>query len=249
MALLQFSDSTNKSGIVEVIRRRTGTNTASSGSYPIEDITVDVNMALANFFNIANKAAGKYQPVDDTRHGDFPVVYAPVTSGTADVTITQDEDGNQIHGIFKVFLTPPGGVKRELTQVDMDDEDSSYLVDSSTGTPDRYDLTAEGIVLYPTPNFSDSDALEVHILRAGKYFVKTDTAQRAGIPEIFDEYLTLRPSYFYCLEKGKPQASDYRVRLYGENGRGGMEADIKAYYARRNKGTQTVLSAGEVCSI
>lgn len=241
MALIQFSDTTNKQGIVQVIRRRTGTNTATGGSYPIEDITLDVNMALANFFILANKVAGKRQPVDDTNHDDFPIVYATITSGQQDVNLTLDENGNQILDIYKVVMTLPTGQKVVLKQVDINDDDS-VLVDTTTGIPSSYDLTAEGIFLHQIPNFTLAGALEVWVSRASSYFSASDTTKRAGIPEIFSEYLTLRPSYFYCLEKGKEQATAYGIALYGRDGRSGMEGAIKAYYSQRNRDMPTEIS-------
>lgn len=246
MALLQFSDTTNKNGIVQVIRRRTGTNTASGGSYPIEDITVDVNMALANFLTIANEAAGKNQPVDDTNHEDYPVVYADIVSGEQDVVITLDQNGNQIQNIYKVILTLPNGTKQVLRQVDITDEDDSFLLDSTSGIPETYDLSANGIFLHQKPNFSLVGALEVWASRGGSYFTPSDTTKRPGIPERFGEYLVLRPSYFYCLEKGKEQAAAYREALYGADGRGGMEAQIRAFYAKRNKAEEVVLTSSSV---
>ena len=241
--LLQFSDTTNKKGIVEVIARRTGTTNATSSSYPLLDKTVDVNFALANFFVIANKAAGKRQQVDDTNHTDYPIVYADITSGQQDVFLTLDATNNQILNIYKVILNLPDGTKKFLRQVDINDEDNAFLLDSTTGVPETYELTAEGIFLHQTPNFTLADALEVWVNRGASYFVSTDTTKQAGIPEIFQEYLTLRPSYFYCLEKGKEQASQYGIVLYGRDGKSGMEADITAYYAQRNKDVPNVLTS------
>ena len=246
MSLIQFNDTTNKKGIVQAIRRRTGTNTASSGSYPIEDITLNVNMALANFFILANKASGKRQQVDDTNHTDFPIVYADITSGQQDINLTLDENGNQILEIYKVVMTKPDGTKQVLRQVDITDGDDSILTNTNTGIPETYDLTAEGIFLHQTPNFTLADALEVYVTRGASYFSASDTTKRAGIPEIFSEYLILRPSYFYCLEKGKEQASSYRVALYGNDGRGGLEGQIKAYYAQRNKDMPNIITSEDV---
>lgn len=243
MALLQFSDTTNKSGIIEVIARMTGTTNATSSSYPLLDKTVDINLALSNFLNIANKAAGKNQPVDDTNHTDYPVVYADITSGVQDIVITLDANGNQIQNIYKVIMTKPDGTKLVLTQVDITDADDYFTIDATTGIPTTYDLSANGIFLHQTPNFTLAGALEVWTSRGGSYFVSTDTTKRPGIPERFGEYLALRPSYFYCLAKGLPQAGAYKIALYGEDGHSGMEGDIKAFYAQRNKAVENVLSS------
>jgi hypothetical protein len=249
MSLIQFSDTTNKQGIVQAIRRRTGTNTASGGSYPIEDITLDVNMALSNFLIIANEAAGKNQPVDDTNHIDYPVIYADVFSGEQDVVITLDANGNQIQNIYKVILTKLDGTKQVLRQIDITDTDDSFLLDSTSGIPETFDLSANGIFLHQKPNFSLVGALEIWTSRGGSYFTAADTTKKPGIPERFGEYLILRPSYFYCLEKGKEQAGAYREALYGRDGRGGMEAQIRAFYAKRDKVDEMVITSEPVYSI
>lgn len=241
--LLQFSDTTSKRGIIEVIARRTGTTNATGSSYPLLDKTVDVNFALANFFVIANKAAGKRQQVDDTNHEDYPIVYADIATGVQDIFLTLDATNNQISNIYKVILTLPNGTKKFLRQVDINDEDNNFLLDSTTGIPETYELTAEGLFLHQTPNFTLEGALEVWVNRGASYFVSTDTTKQAGIPEIFQEYLVVRPSYFYCLEKGLPQATQYGITLYGRNGREGMEGDIKAFYAQRNKDVPNVLTS------
>jgi hypothetical protein len=235
MSLLQFSDTTNKKGIIEVIARRTGTSNATSSSYPLLDKTVDVNFALANFFIIANQYAGRNQPVDDINHIDYPIIYADITAGEQDIVLTLDQNGNQVLDIYKIRIQYPDGSRKTLVQKDIMDEDDAFLNDTTTGLPITYELTAGGIFLHQIPNYSLVEALEVYISRGASYFVSTDTTKVAGIPEIFQEYLTLRPSYFYCLEKGLPQATSFGIQLYGRDGKSGMEGEIRKYYSNRNR--------------
>lgn len=235
MALIQFSDTTNKKGIVEVIARRTGTTNATTSSYPLLDKTVDVNFALANFFIIANQFSGRWTPADDTNQTDYPVIFATITSGQQDYTFTTDANGNQILDIYKVRIKNAAGVWTTLTEVSVFDEDDNFLNDTTTGIPTTYRLTANGIFLNVIPNYTLAAAIEVYISRAGSYFLSTDTTKSAGIPEIFQEYLVLRPSYFYCLEKGLPQASAIGIILYGRDGKSGMEGMIRNYYSNRNR--------------
>lgn len=246
--ILQFSDTTNKKGIVQTIRRRTKTSTSST-SYSLEDLTVDVNFALSNFFIIANKAAGRWQPVDDSNHDTYPILTAHIVAGQQAYTPQQDADGNQIQNIYKVRRKDPSGKWVTLRQRDMEDNDDDYLNDDVQGIPETYDLTATGIFLHQIPNYSQDDSLEIYVSRGGSYFESTDTNKQAGIPEQFNEYLTLRPSYFYCLENQLPQASDYGVMLFGRDGQSGMEGEIKDFYSKRNKAVQNILSGEYVNSI
>jgi hypothetical protein len=57
----------------------------------------------------------------------------------------------------------------------------------------------------------------------------TDTTKKAGIPDIFHEYLAIRPSYFYCLQKGLPQAKALGQEVAE------MEKQIEDYYGSRQR--------------
>jgi hypothetical protein len=103
-------------------------------------------------------------------------------------------------------------------------------------------LTANGIFLVEKPNYDMTDGLEISINRTSTYFTVSDTTKKAGIPWVFHEYLALRPSYFYCLSKGLPQASAYRVTLYGADMKSGMEGAIMNYYSNRNKAVKRRLT-------
>lgn len=231
---LQFSDTTTKKGIVQVIERMTTTQSASSSSYPLYDKTVDINAALANYMILATQAAGRWQ-VDDTNQEDYPIIFGNVVSGQQDYSFTVDEQGNQILDIFKVRIKDSNGNWATLKQRDLQDTVDSKLNSTTTGIPTEYDVTANGIFLTDIPNYTLEDALEIYISRTPTYFVSTDTTKKPGIPDIFHEYLAIRPSYFYCLAKGLPQAQSYAITLYGRDGNGGMERAIKDYYSNRNR--------------
>lgn len=230
--------------ILDLIQRNTNTQNSTTSSYPIAAKTVDVNNTLNYYMMLANQYAGNWRPVDDTNQVDYPVVFADLVSGQQDYVFTVDEQGNQILDVYKVRLLQPDGVTwKTLTPVDMSDTltDSTTLNLTSSGTPDKFYITANGIFLVVPPNYSwrigteGKSGLEIYTNRTPTYFTTGDTTKKAGIPWVHHEYLALRPSYLYCLQKGLPQASDYRVQLYGQDGQGGMEGMIKKYYANRNR--------------
>lgn len=234
--ILQFSNPTTKAGIVEQIAKRTGTQAATSTAYSLTEKTIDVNLALANFFMLAQKAAGRWQ-VDDTNFEDYPIIYADVVASQQDYTVDEDEDGNQVGDIYKVRIQYPDGSWKTLKQRDIISypEDDDWMNSNTTGLPTEFDLNANGIFLNCIPNYSKDDALELYVARTGSYFVSGDTTKVAGIPDIFQEYLVIRPSYLYCLDKGLPKASALGKLLYGADGKSGMEGAIMAYYSRRNR--------------
>lgn len=237
------------SEIITTIENNTNTSGSSASSYPLASKVIDINNALNNFFIIANTAAGNWKPVDDTNQTDYPVILGDITTDQQDYTFNTDENGNQILDIYKVRVKDTDGNWRTLTQINQFDLDDSYLNNDHSGIPERYYITANGIFLVERPNFTQEDSLEVYISRTGSYFTASDTTKKAGIPWVFHEYLALKPSYQYALRKGLSQATSYRIALYGQDGRSGMEKDIRKYYSERNKDFQERISAKPINSI
>lgn len=233
--------------ILNLIQRNTGTQSSTTSSYPIADKTLDVNNALNSYFIIANGAAGNWRPVDDTNQTDYPVVYADIVGSPTpqqDYSFTVDENGNQILDIYKVRILLPDGVTwQTLTQINQNSVDDSYLNTVVSGVPSEYYLTANGIFLVQKPNYNMTDGLEFHINRTSTYFTVSDTTKKAGIPWVFHEYLALKPSYEYCLQKGLPQANNYRADLEK------LELAIKKYYRDRNKDFIPVITSEYIDSV
>lgn len=229
----------NITEVLDLIQRRTNTQNTTTSSYPTTAKTLDINLSLDRYFLLANSSSGNWRPADDTNQTDYPIVYGDVVLGQQDYTFTTDEQGNQILDIYKVRIKATNGIDWiTLEQINQDTITDDQLSIVNSSTPNQYYLTANGIFLVQKPNYNSTDGLEIWINRSPVYFTAGDVAtgtKKAGIPWAHQEYLALRPSYFYCLAKGLPQATDYRIALYGNDGRGGMEADIKKYWRDRNK--------------
>lgn len=239
--------------ILTLISERTNTQNTTTSSYPTTSKTRDINLSLDNYFILANESSGNWRPVDDTNHSDYPIVYADIVSGQQDYSFTVDEQGNQILGIYKIRIkNATTGVWTTLNQLDQNLITDGDLDTTVSGIPSDYYLTANGIFLVQKPNFNLTDGLEIWVDRTPYHFTSSDVStgtKVAGIPLVHHEYLALRPSYFYCLEKGLPQATDYRLRLYGNDGKGGMESAIKKYYRDRNKSFQNSITGEEICYV
>lgn len=232
---MDFSNTTTRNGIIQKITRMTSTQATTTSSYSLLDMTVDVNLSLNNYFILAISSEGRWQ-VDDTNQTDYPIIYGDIVAGVQDYTFLNDENGNQILDIYKINMQDNNGNWTTLTQRDILDQNDRNKEDLTiTGIPSEYDLTANGIFLTVIPNFTQVKGLELYINRTPTYFLSTDTTKQAGIPNVFHEYLALRPSYFYCLSKGLPIAATYAQLLYGADGQSGMEGAIKKYYSLRNK--------------
>lgn len=227
---LQFSNASDGDGIVETIDELCGTD---SVSYPIKKKTRDINLALANYNIIATRSSGRRQ-YDDPNQEDAPVLTTDINSGQQEYSFTVDEQENQIQDVYKIRIKDPSGNWITLKQRDLYGENDDWLNTTDTGTPTEYDITEDRVIFNITPDYDSVEGMELFVSRTSVYFVSSDTTAVAAIPHIHDEYLTLRPSYFYCLKHGLARATNYYFTLYGKDGKGGMEADIKKYYVDRN---------------
>lgn len=225
-----FSDTTDRDGIIELIEDLTGTSSATTSSYPLKSKTRDVNNAYANYFLIGSMTDGRWQ-LDDTNHTKYPIITTALTANQQDYSFTVDEQSNQILDIYRVEILDPTGLGIELTPIDQFDIQGQALTEfnKTAATPLYYDKTANGIILYPKPNYTNSAGLKIYYNRTPSYFAYTDTTKTPGIPDAFHEYLALRPSYQYCLRKGLAQTSNLKADMVQ------MEEAIKSYYSSRSK--------------
>lgn len=227
--MTRFSDSTNRDGLIQQIEKNTGTQSATASSYPLKVKTLDINETLGYFFLLAIKAGGRFQ-VDDTNQTDQPVITTALVSGQSDYTFLVDGStpANQVLDVRQVRIKNSSGEWTKLTQIDREVVDIS-TIEAETGEPTEFDITGNSIILYPAPNYSQANSLELYISRTPVYFVSTDTTKEAGIPKIFHPYLHLRPSYLYTAIKTLPQAKWLKVEVDK------MEEAITDYYSRRNR--------------
>lgn len=228
MAQLQFSDTTNKDGIVQKIQDACGLISATTNTYPIKRISKDVNSALEKFFDIARKNAPKIK-IDDTNHSSEPAYSINLVSGTQRYTFNTDANSNQIEKVDRVEILTASGVAKRLTFKNKESITEGIANYKATaGEPEEYYIEGEEVVLFPKPNYSTTSGLKLFIDRTGSYFVSTDTTKVAGIPNRFHDYLWLRPSYFWCLIKDQKRAINLKVELIE------MEKDIVDFYKRLN---------------
>lgn len=233
---IAFSESTNKTGLCELLDDLVKTNPTD---YSLYKKARDINSAFVRYMMIAIKSSGKWQ-VDDTNQTDYPIIKINVVSGQADYPFTSDAStiGNQILDITRVEIASSSGVFTRLDAYDQTDEDDSLQqkLNVTTGIPYRYDKLANGVFLDPKPNYNYTQGLVIYFQRTPVYFLNSDTTKQAGIPDMFHEYLAYRPAYLYALSNGLSMANGYLNFITN------MEKDIADYYAGRNRDEHRIMS-------
>lgn len=231
---LQFSDSTNKRGIIELIDANVGTD---STQYSTAQKTRDVNLALDRVFALIFQVGGTWQ-FDDSNQTDYPIITTNLVKGQRDYSFTTDGSSNLILEIYRVLVADPAGIFHDVYPVDVEQKRAPQsFVDGLNiqGQPFTYDKLANGIFLDPIPGFNATGGLKIYISREGSYFTTSDTTKKPGFAGLFHEYLALRPSWQFAVRKGLSNASGLQSQMLQ------MEQDIMDFYKSREKDTQKIL--------
>ena len=227
---LQFSNTTTKNGIIQLIERTLGFNDGdvSGDSTLLAQFTGDINLALDRAFSIIFESDGTWQ-FDDSNHTDYPIITTNLVSGQRDYSFTTDENGNQILEIFKVLVADPADTFHEILPVDVSSGGPASYTDGLNvgGQPDTYDKLANGIFLDPIPNYSVTNGLKVYVNREASYFLTSDTTKKSGLAGPHQEYLAIRPAFQYAYRKGLANMRDLEAQVIK------MEGEIASYYSKR----------------
>lgn len=230
--------SLNKTQIDALIDRNCKSN---SVSYSTADKTADENLAIDFVYATIFAAGGTWQ-FDDSNHTDYPIITTNLVSSQRDYAFTTDENGNLILDIYKVMVKDSSGIYHEIDPVDVQSEadmDSFYDGQNVTGTPTRYDKTANGIFLDKIPSYNSTDGLKIYINREGSHFLTTDTTKMPGFAGLYHEYVALRPSYQYAYRNGLPNT------LLLQNEMITMERKIEEHYGKRERDIKRRLVPGK----
>ncbi len=179
-----FNDTTNKQGLYQHLLFLSGQTEAS---FPIADATRLLNFALDRYTYLSILSSGDWQ-FDDFGNSTFARARRSLASGQQDYSMQVD-----YLTVERVEIQDEDGVWHKLDQFDENDIADQSLNDykSTDGTPQYYDIVNNSIVLYPAPDYSRSEALELTYKRPFNHFSTSDTTASINIPSIHSEYLVL----------------------------------------------------------
>lgn len=222
---IQFSDSTNKSGIKERTLKLLGVD---SVQWPVENIVNSANdwhdfivgYALANDKNFQ---------WDDTNHTKLPEGTVNLTSGQSDYSFLTDEQGNSIVTLLGVSVYD-GTYYQPLKLIDRNDADYDVATFGMiSGTPTYYDKIADNIIrLDRKPSSTVTNGLKFYFQRTGSYFQTTDTTKTPGFNPLLHRGYVIASAYDGAITLGTSN-----VQLLA-NERQNEEKKVIQYFAERN---------------
>lgn len=245
---LAFSDTTNKDGIIQVLERTifgdNGDGRITGNTTLFSQFTGDVNLSLDKALSLIFQADGRWQ-FDDSNHTDYPTITTNLVANQRDYPFTTDENSNLILDIKRVMVATDDARFQEILPVDQQGDEENKVADfwdgqNTTGTPDRYDKTANAIFLDPIPSYSETNGLKIFINREASYFTTSDTTKMPGFAGLFHEYCVLRPAYQYAYRNGLTNANALREEMLL------MERELVKHYSKRDEHDRPVMTPKKI---
>jgi len=226
---MEFSDNTNKQGIVQDIDFLCR---STSATYPVAQKTRNVNNAVFEAQSIIWESTPGWW-WEDSGRTDFPTVYGTLTHGTQDYRIAAIS--TIARHIKAVEVKDSNGDWRPVRPVDLSDLTRPRKEWYETSSlPIWYDLEGGFISLYPKPSSAQvtlASGLALYVSRDALLFSATNTTTTPGFAPQFHRFLSVSASIDF--EKDPTQRA-FLVRLK-EN----IAEQMRNFYAHRNIEYQT----------
>lgn len=195
---MQLSDITNQSGLVQSVEFWARLPYGSSGN-TLKEIINRINRGYDSIMPLLLSNTDEIR-WDDTNNTDAPIGYVNIVSGQPDYKITADDNGLDILNLSRVRIhsSATDTVYTELQKMTMDDGralDAMSPNTAVTGIPSHFLEVGNIYYLYPNPNYSSTNGMELFFERQQNYFTVTGTSAsdttEPGIPSPFHELLAL----------------------------------------------------------
>lgn len=235
---MQYSDTTNKNGILQRIEQLTGLGDAgiTGNATLLKVMTATVNDAFDELMPLLLSYSDKIR-FDDQNHSDLPIGTLNIVSGQADYTITVDDNSLDILNITDIRILPSSSATNyvDIQRLYMDDQralDAMSPNPSDSGVPTYWLENNNTIFLNPEPNYSATNGIKIYFERIQSYFASTDTTKTPGIPRIFHGLLPLIAAHEW-LVVNKPSNTPVITRLEAKISQ--RKVDLQDLISARNK--------------
>lgn len=223
---MQFSDTTNNTGILQQAR---SLMRVDATQWPTYKVVNSVNNWLDTVTGYAIGADRSFQ-WDDTNHTKLPIGTTNLVANQSDYSFLTDEQGNAILNLTRIDILDSDGNYRQLELIDQANITGALdEFESTAGKPKYYDKIADNIIrLYPKPSASVTSGLKFHFQRAASYFADTDTTKQPGVAPLLHRGFVIAAAYDGALTLGLQNLNTLQLELQKE------EAKMKAYFEIRN---------------
>jgi hypothetical protein len=203
----------------------------NSTSFPAADILIAINNAYERVGQLILRADAKWQ-WDDTNQTDLPNATTDLVSGQQDYSLTSTH-----LTIDRVEIKDAGGNWHLLTQIDQQELKRDRCValgayQSTSGTPNEYDLIGSSVFLYPKPNYNSTAGLKIYFTRGPALYTSGELStgtKQPGFNSLFHDLIPLHVSYEYALANGQNMANGLLTLIQQK------EQALNDFYGLRNR--------------
>lgn len=231
---MQFSDTTNNTGIVQQVR---DLMRVDATQWPTSRIVNSVNNWHDTVTGYAIGADRRFQ-WDDSNHSKLPIGTTNLVANQSEYSFLADEQGNTILNLTGIEVLDSTGNWRKLTARNFGDsteaEDEMLRV---AGFPTEYDKIADNIIrITPKPISSVTGGLKFYFQRTGSYFTASDTTKAPGVAPLLHRGYVIAAAYDGALTLGLQNLQPLSVELQKE------DEKMKRYFSNRNTDERDVLT-------
>ena len=211
---MQFNDTTNKTGIIQMIEKTTNLGDATISGTAAE---------LAYFTNLINlwyQITGQYiwsvnknWRYDDSNYSDFPMATTTLVDDQRDYVLP-----TSLRRILQVEILDSNGKYYNLTF-----KNPNTLVNEkqqeTANKPSSYYLNGRSILLYPKPDTSQltaTEGLRITFERKLDLFTTADTSQEPGFDEEYHSILYYGPSMEWAATNNNTNIYRHCERMIGQ---------------------------------
>lgn len=230
---MEFSDTTNKDGIIQQLEHKTnlGDTGISGNSTLLKQFTASINNAYSRVASLIIQADERMR-WDDPNHGDAPTKPFTLVSGQKNYSIFEAAPTALVDWleVDRVDILDANGDGIHLTRKDEGEIDEAVSeFESVAGTPKTFRIRGSEIFLDPAPNYASASGGTIYFNRAPSYYASDATTKRPGFSTLFHELLVLWPLYWWALTKDQTYAVGVRNEIII------MEDALEKFYSRRDK--------------
>jgi len=217
---MQYSEPTNRTGIVEMIRDRLGTD---EEDYAIGFLTQNVNKWFKLLVSDIQEVDASWQ-FDDRNLTTLPIESVDIVAGQRDYQLDADTTF-----IERVEIKQEGGEETRVLRRIHDQLIGGAIdeVFSTDNQPLYFDLLGDSILLFPTPDYSVDQGLTLYVRRGPSLFTIDDTTKEPGINALYHDFFVEAGAYEYAKTYKKDIAQGFLDEAMA------IKRRIVKYYARR----------------
>lgn len=213
---MQFSDTTNKNGIIQYTESLTklGDGGISSDAVLFKQITNYINQAYRKVA-MALLRVDKNWKWDDSNYTDFPITTITMVDQQRDYALPASTVGGNVSTLWKlsrVRIADTSGLFHQIRQLSPSEEESQ-AGSAYSGVPTGYRLIGNSIRLSPIPKAGSltlTNGLEIQFQRGFDEFTSADTTQQPGFIDAYHDLLAYDAAASYLFPYDPNLALAYR---------------------------------------